>query len=79
MKITKPKRWKDRSWVDVHSGWQFRSFDSKRNFNLMLSIDDMQGDGIFLIGAHLFKKALVFEFPFNGNKPYPKINWRLFK
>lgn len=45
----------------------------------MLSIDDMQGDGIFLIGGHLFKNALVFEFPFNGNKPYPKCNWRLFK
>jgi hypothetical protein len=79
MKVMKPKRWSDRKYYDVCSGWQFRTFPSKRYLQICLSIDDWQGDGVFLISVHLFKKALAFEFPFDGNKPYPKKEWRLYK
>lgn len=75
----KPQKWSERTWSDVYSGWQFRTFSSKRNLQVIVSVDDMQGDGVVLVGIHLFKKALVFEFPFDGNKPYKKINWKLRK
>lgn len=75
----KPKKWSERSWSDIHSGWQFRTFSSNRNIQVVVSVQDMQGDGMAQVCVHLFKKALAFEFPFNGNKPYPRISWTLRK
>ncbi len=75
----KPKRWSERKWTDIYSGWQFRTYNSLRDFQLCFVIDDMQGDGFVHLSVHFFKKALAFEFPFNANGKTLRIQWQLVK
>lgn len=77
----RPRRWSERAWNDVSDNWQFRTFrNSKRNFNVVLSVVDMQGDGFFHLNITAFGRALAFEFAFDGNKHQnPRIEWKLIK
>jgi hypothetical protein len=77
----KSKKWKDRCWNDVQTaGWQFRTWDSKRLFQIAVDVYDLQGDGLFHLSVHLFRKALAFDLAFDGNKyTKPRISWRLIK
>jgi hypothetical protein len=75
----KPRKWSKRKWVDVFSGPQFRTYSSPRKFQLCLTIESYQGDGVFHFSVHLMNRALAFEFPYEGNRPNPGIHWVLFK
>lgn len=79
MSKPKPSKWSERSWADVFSGAQFRTYSSPRNFQLSFYMASFQGDGIVHFSVHLMNKALAFEFPYTGDKPDPGMYWTLFK
>lgn len=65
-----------KTWIDGFSHWQFRTFKSRRIFQICFINENYQGDWLFSIIVHCFFKAAAFDYP---NLLKKKIDWRLFE
>jgi hypothetical protein len=61
----KPKAWKDRKFLDIQSGWQFRTFKIalKTWFYFAFDYQDGCGRPYMRISIALFQRGLSFETP----------------